>query len=185
MGAFYTNITLRGPEQYEIVEYLNGLKRVASVSPTINDLTVVMDELSDSQDEQVLSELTADLSKRFSCPALAVLNHDDDILLYKLFDAGEETDAYNSCPDYFETDHIGTDPQGGNAAGLCAIFGCSAATEKVESVLRKPYVFQVDRHDELVRLLGLPQYAVGVGFNYLSDVTEQDMAGITLFKKTG
>jgi hypothetical protein len=184
MGNFYTNITLKGPQQEQILEYLSSLKRSAGVSPTINRLSVVLDERSDSQDTDELEGLSADLSSKFDCVALAVLNHDDDILLYRLYKSGQLIDSYDSCPDYFSATDTPAGPTGGEAGLLCLEFAPDKPAAVVENILRKAYVFAVDRHNDLVQSLGLSDFAIGLGFNYLSEMTEEDLPGVSLFKTT-
>jgi hypothetical protein len=184
MGNFYTNITLKGPKQEQVLDYLSSLKRRASVSPTMNQLTVVLDERCDSQDTDELEGLSADLSSKFDCVALAILNHDDDILLYRLYKSGRLIDSYDSCPDYFSDADEPAGPTGGDAGILCVEFAPNTPAAIVENILRKAYVFAVDRHNELVQSLGLSDFAIGLGFNYLSEMTEDELPGLSLFKTT-
>lgn len=172
MGNFYTNVTLRGSDQDSIAGYMTEQKRNAYVSPTVNGFTVVYDEECESQETSILEGLASNLSKRFGCPALAVLNHDDDILWYKLFEAGELTDEYDSFPDYFDGDGEETAaPKGGDARKLCAAFDAGQNAAEVERILRAPnldaYTFASDRHEDLVKSLGMPTFSVGCGYNYI------------------
>ncbi|HKS29829.1 MAG TPA: hypothetical protein VJS44_18545 [Pyrinomonadaceae bacterium] len=171
MGNFYTNVTLLGPDQDSIAEYVAEQNRNAYVSPTVNNFTVVYDEQCESQDTDILEELASELSKRFSCPALAVLNHDDDILWYKLFEAGQLTDEYDSCPDYFEAEAELSMPKGGDAGKLCSVFKSEQNVTEVERILRAPnpdaYTFAYERHEDLARALGIPTFSVGCGYNYI------------------
>jgi hypothetical protein len=117
---------------------------------------------------QILTD-TASLSARFECPALAVLNHDDDILWYRLYERGQLVDEYDSTPGYFEGK--ASEPAGGNAARLCALMG-SQNVEAVASVLHKAqgiegYVFAVQRHGDLAHALGIPIFTVGLGYRYI------------------
>ena len=171
MGNFYTNYTLRGPDQQAVAAALAG--RSALVAPVNNGCVTVFDEQSDEQDQEAIAELASGLSRRFRCPVLAVLNHDDDIFCYQLYLSGELTDEYDSCPDYFDPDAEPSGPVGGDAEKLCSAFGSNLVAE-VEHVLRKSgldedgYTFEVERHEELARLLGLPVFGVGAGYNYVS-----------------
>ena len=171
MGNFYTNITLRGPGQDEVTEFLKRRGASAYVSPADRGFTVVYEERCDTQDADVLKELAADLSAEFRCPALAALNHDDDILWLALYRDGEALDEYDSAPGYFEGEDL--PPSGGDARRLCEVLGAAgAAAEKVERILRAPddeYTFACERHLDLVRALGLTPYAVGLGFNYVQE----------------
>ena len=165
MGAFYGNITLKGPEQKRIVEALRG--RRAIVAPKIGDYTVAFDSVCDDQDIDAMQALTSKLSRDLNCVALAAIVHDDDVLGYFLYQAGELTDWYNSAPDYFDfgSTQEPKGPAGGNAERLCAVFGVGSPQE-VATILKKPagkrgYVFQTERHKDLVCALGLPAHSVG------------------------
>ncbi|EEF61670.1 hypothetical protein [Pedosphaera parvula] len=166
MGNFYTNYTLKGPSQQEVADFLKG--RRAIVTPNEEDCVVVFDEQSDEQDQEQITELGTKLSAEFRCPVLAVLNHDDDIFWYQLYEKGKVTDEYDSSPSYFDSDAESiTPPTGGDAQRLCAAFG-GGDEEEVESILRKEagegYTFAVERHADLVGVLGIPDF--GVGFSY-------------------
>ena len=170
MGNFYTNYTLRGPSPQEIVAALAG--RSAIVTPVQDGCVVVFDEESDEQETEVITRLASHLSRELSCPVLAVLNHDDDILWYQLFLSGALADEYDSSPGYFDSVAEPSVPAGGDAQKLCSAFGGDVA--RVESILRKSsfeeggYAFAVERHAALARALGIPSFGVGAGFGYVS-----------------
>jgi hypothetical protein len=166
MGAFYANITLKGPSQAAVVDALRG--RRAIVTPRIGDYVVAFDTVCDEQDTDGMQALTSMLSRKLGCPALAIIVHDDDVFGYFLYQEGELTDWYNSSPSYF--DFGSTDepagPDGGNAERLCATFG-AGRPEHVEHILRQRpskdgYVFETERHRDLVSALSLPECSVGV-----------------------
>src|ERR1043166_5369728 len=152
MGNFYVNFTTRGPDQAAVANSLRSAKRKAFVGPTLDALTVFFDEKSDTQDESEIKRLGKAVSKDLSAPVLAVLNHDDDILAYWLFENGALSDEYNSFPGYFSD---GNDtPSGGDAAKLCVAFAAPDKTKTVNEVLRKKdYVFALERHQALAGLL--------------------------------
>jgi hypothetical protein len=165
MGNFYTNFTLKTSDAAGVVAALKG-SRSALVSPAVDGYVVVFDEASDQQDSAVIEKLGELLSQQQSCPVLAVLNHDDDILCYWLFDKGSQIDAYNSCPDYFGGG-AGSD-RGGDAKKLCQILGTPQAEAAVKQILDgDEYVFAAERHAALVSALRLPDWTVGCGFNYM------------------
>jgi hypothetical protein len=146
--------------------------RPVFVSETNAGFTIVLDAACESQDGKVLAELGASLSAQFHCPVLAILNHDDDILYFELYENGEKTDEYNSSPAYFSEDEdAGEEPIGGNAPRLAAVFGASDAS-RIERVLRasaEDYMFQTDRHRDLAEALGVPAFWVGVGHTYAKE----------------
>jgi hypothetical protein len=167
VGAFYTNLTLRGPSAERVVEAIGG--RRAFVSRTEGPCTVVLDQACESQNTEILSDLASQLSTRLSCPVFAVLIHDDDVLYFELWNKGRRLDQYNSCPGYFDDVPDGDQPSGGDAAVLAKSFEVADATT-IESILRRggkdKFVVESERHQELVDALGIPDFAVGVGYNY-------------------
>jgi hypothetical protein len=176
LGAFYTNIALKGPAQAAVLAYLRAQGRDAYVAPAIDDSTLVYDLACESQDPMILTALAADLSRAFMCPALAALVHDDDFLVYILFQDGAQVDEYNSDPSYFEGGEA--PPSGGDAGVLCAAFGAEAAVARVEAILRawpgpdgdpgaSPYLFAQFRHRDLARALGLPESLCMLGYLYV------------------
>lgn len=195
MGNFYVNYTIRGAAVADLVDALAG--RRAFVTSAGGDLAVVFDEASDRQDTRVIHELAQRLSASARATVLAVMNHDDDILWYELFDRGDQVDTYNSSPDYFEVEGEPRGPTGGDAEKLCRAFGCGRAAE-VERILRwgmdhaqimelaagadpeegmaemaelqaGGFTFAFERHGALVRELGLPTWAVGSSFAGLDE----------------
>ena len=170
-GNFYTNITVKGPGQIQVCDFLKARGRKAFVSKTVNGFTVVYDQGIDDQELPVLRTLLESISKHFQAPALAVLNHDDDILMYIFYNRGILVDEYNSSPGYFSGDILAK-PSGGDAKKLCFILGNIEKVDKVDKILRKPggtkgYLFAIDRHRDLAEELGLPLFSVGFGYNYI------------------
>lgn len=184
MGSFYVNYTVEWPDQAEVADALSG--RRAAVSPSRDGCVVVFDEESDEQDTKVIVNMASWLSYEFSCPVLAMLNHDDDVLRYFLYDNGVLVDEYDSAPGYFQAGGGTAGPVGGNAKKLCAAFGAGDLAT-VEQILRAPaaagdgYMVELDRHAALAAALGLPQFAVGTAYanldrnEYPEGVTAADM----------
>lgn len=190
MGNFYTNITVKGPSQKELADFIQAQGRTAHVSNTVRSYTVVFDQKCEEQDTRVLAKLSSKLSSKLRCPALAVMNHDDDILLYQLYDNGKLVDDYNSCPDYFSTRAKSPrPPQGGDLKKLADTFGVEYPGDEATLILRRnDYAFAVDRHEELARALGMPDFVAGLGYHYLEQMINEDESfseelDISLFKK--
>lgn len=189
MGSFYTNITLRTDRHDDVVTALHDAERDAFVSKPLNGCIVVFDRECEEQDIEVMKKLSGTLSAKLRCAALGVLNHDDDILMYFLHENGKLIDEYNSSPAYFDTGP-GEPPDGGDASALCRAFGC-ATTFGVEQVLQTPsgagdgegYVFESERHQELVEALGVPEIAVHTGYNYIEEGELPDDADADSFTR--
>jgi len=185
MGGFYTNYTFRGVSQEAVAKALAG--REALISKEQHGCVVVFDKLSDHQDQAQIAGLASSLSKSLNCAVLAVLDHDDDILWYQLYEAGKLSDEYDSTPNYWGTRGPSPlPPSGGNAARLCAVFqaGDPAVVETIlrrSSIAKNNYVFAMDRHKDLVRALGLPEFALGGAYGgivrgyYPQGLSKQDL----------
>ena len=167
MGSFYVNLTVRTTNQMDVIAALEN--RSAIITSPQGGCIVVADEEADKQNIDDIRSLAQRLSLHVDAPVFAVLNHDDDILWYCLSRNGEIVDEYDSTPGYFESGMDLSLPVGGNAKELCAAFG-SSALNYVEEVLRKSsynndgYAFAYDRHAELAKVLGLPNFSVGFCF---------------------
>ena len=166
MAGYYANITVRGPAQGDVVDFLKKQGVIAYVSPTVKGCTVVWHEDLASQEP-----LAAALSSDLQCPALLVMGYGEAMLMYSLYVGGGAADSYVSSPhDGLELD--GPAPEG-DARVLAGAFGIEMdhLVARVDRILRKPtranteYAFAVNRHGELARALGLPLFAAGSGFN--------------------
>ena len=167
MGNFYTNIVIIEPQADPIIAALEREGRSACVA---NDgkVTIVYDERCDDQDLHELERLAVALARELGRPALAVCNHDDDVLWYALVD-GDGVDVYNSWPAYF--DKGGDTPEGGDARRLCAAFGVREREDDVAALLEEPHDrigMEIDRHASLAELLGIPTDAALLGYRYVS-----------------
>lgn len=181
MGNFYVNHTVKTTDRDGVVAALRRAKRRALVGPVEDGYVVVFDRDSDNQCEVDFTEVGNLLSRELAAPVLAVLNHDDDLLCYWLFENGAATDHYNSCPDYFEGEfdeieefddgedeedaaaELGTD---GDPALLCRAFGVDDVAAVEDAMRGEGFLFALLRHQELAAALGLPSYSVGAGYRY-------------------
>ncbi|MGI5817831.1 MAG: hypothetical protein ACOX9R_07005 [Armatimonadota bacterium] len=172
MGSFYTNLTLHGPGQHEVAEYLASRNRQVLVSPTVGGVTVVYDALAESQEQRLLANLGRELSAQFDCAALAALNHDDDVLWLQLHLDGRLIDEYNSAPGYFGGSPSDR-PEGGDAQALCEAFEVPDRVPEAERILRREgdyagYFAASARHKALADSLGIPAGLVTTGYRYLT-----------------
>lgn len=179
MGNFYTNFALRGASTDEVVEYLEGSGRAAVVVPETQGWVVACLEETEIQHPLLIEAAAKELSGELSCVLFGVLNHDDDVLAYWLAKDGELVDTYISAPGVLE----GRDdpPEGGDAAVLCEVAGRPEASAMVQKILHleaenSPYAFSaLNRHEALVKALGIPTFTVDLGYNTaaMGDVSEE------------
>jgi hypothetical protein len=125
VGAFFTNVQVhaanRDPTEvrsvvvealrqwmaensYETLEDDDGEPdRTIFVAPAGQEPWIsVYDEFTESQDNRDLQDLARMLSTVTDGAAIAILDHDSDVLLLWLYRSGRLTDRYNSSPDYWE-----------------------------------------------------------------------------------
>ncbi len=188
MGTFYVNHTVRAPQD-RVIAFLKKEGRTAFVSPTYHGYTVVCDRQCDEQDPIAIARLGQRLSSHLESPVLAVLNHDDAILCYWLFEQGRLIEEYDSFPDCFEDEEEDDDDLGefqfgwqeddwpaedlteapddttGDGEELCRVFGRPALCDQVRWVLAgRDTLFAQQIHQELVRILDLPPCSLGAGY---------------------
>jgi hypothetical protein len=172
MGLFYSNFTLYGPDHRQVVDAVRRLRRSAYVSPTMDRFTTVYDRESERQDFDVIEGVGRQFSLDLECPVLGVILHDDDVLFYWLFLWGDVRHVYNSSPAYFDPDSEPLPPDGGDCDELCEAFGVPSAADRVEAILREDLLEEgatlageLERHRALAEALGMPDHAIGVGYD--------------------
>lgn len=188
MGNFYTNVTVKA-EFDSVVSVLRSRERRAYVASS-HGMVVVVDREADMQDIDVLASLALTLSAALSAPTLAVLNHDDDVLLFGLYDNGSLVMEYgwkkgsgNKVPPTERSTFIaevlrrfGTRPRPATPPPEIPGMGMVARILlKALGVIGSRFMgFAV--HQRFVEDTGLPDESIGAGFNY---VDRGDFSGST------
>jgi hypothetical protein len=198
MAIHYSNITLYGVSQFELLTYLPDLKFDAYISPTINEYTILYDVASIGYPQAIpktiqletnlkyLSRqyldlqttamvcLSSHLSRRFNCSILAVFAINSLTLWYHLAQNGLMLDEYITMGDKNwqpgkALNSTNGSIKGGDAGKICQAFSKNDAIEKVEIILRQP----VENFNSMTRHEALA-IALGirpcwvVGMNYLA-----------------
>lgn len=156
MGNFYTNITVLGHGATDCVKILNDLGRDAYVVE-VNECSVVYDRECDEQKEEVLAALSEHFATCLDTITFGVLNHDDDILWFQLYDRSDLVAEY--------ANRYGPRT---NILALCRTLSKSRDFLTVWWLLHRPFLFQVSRHYRLVKHFGLPEASVSSGYTYIS-----------------
>jgi hypothetical protein len=183
MGNWYTNVSLRGAQQADVITALEELGRRAYVTPETSGWIVVYDQQTDEFDLGILESLALTLSTRLSCTALASCNADDDVLWLALYENGSLSTRYASSLESFEDGSEFPDLKE-TAEVLSRVFQKPEANNQVLRLLRKAhgvlgllslflkfriaYITEVARHLDLSNLLGMPRAAVGLGYRYVN-----------------
>ena len=183
MGNWYTNVSVKGAQQSDIVAALEELGRRAYVTPEVSGWIVIYDQQTDDFDLGILESLALTLSTRLSCTALASCNADDDVLWLALYENGSLSTRYASSRNAFEDGDEFPDTKE-TAQVLARVFEKPQAANQVFGVLGKShgflgllslyfkirlaYVVEVQRHLDLSNLLAMPRAAVGLGYTYVN-----------------
>jgi len=184
VGNFYTNIVLRGVSEDAVADVLVRLGRKALVVSYERGLVFVYDEEADTQVEGVVESLALTLATELTCPAMASLNQDDDVLLLWLYDA-KGTEWRSAWGVKSEGDERPLSLRQ-FAKQAKAMFDLTAAEDDVDSasggllgvafgiVTRR--IFAVAQHDSVLRYVGIPVEPATLGHRYVSqgDLTARD-----------
>jgi hypothetical protein len=183
MGNWYTNVSVKGAQQADVVAALEELGRRAYVTPETSGWIVVYDQQTDEFDLGILESLALTLSTRLSCTALASCNADDDVLWLALYENGTLSTRYASSRKEFEDGDEFPELKD-TAQVLARVFEKPEAKNQVLRLLRKShgamgllslflkiriaYIVEIQRHLDLSNLLGMPRAAVGLGYTYVN-----------------
>jgi hypothetical protein len=177
MGLFYANLTVVRSLRQPLVSVLRRLRRTAFLSPTVYGHTVIYDRTVDEQNPETIERFGCHLSQHLSCAALAAALHDDDVLYLWLFKKGKVLDHYDSLPGYFDPNAEPGSPTGMDSKLLSEAFGRPDIHQRVEALLRanlldehsRQVSSELERHQALADALGMPPFAVGLGYAAISD----------------
>lgn len=168
MSTHYTNITLYGVDQDEIVTWCEDNAITAYVSPTRDDITVLYENTlaeNANQDKPLEALLArgAKLSVDLMAPALVSVVMNDDMFMYVLYVDGAMRDNFMS---YAEKP-----PVNGKPDVLCTIFDIDDHDDilRVRAALKRQSLSATERHTELMDALNLPPMMIDMGFEYLEE----------------
>lgn len=177
MGNFYVSHIVKIGDADKVARLLLDAGRAAVVVSTDNEWVCIFDRDSESQSAEDIVACGRLLSSGLTAPVLAVMNHDDSVLAYWLFQGGEVEDSYNSNPGYF--DGANAPPAGGDARRLCVAFARPTEERTVARIIGGTMPFEIERHQQLADTLGLPSASIGAGFRdaeggAIDGVSEED-----------
>lgn len=165
----YTNIALKTVDRDKVVQTLRDLQRRAYVSPVVGGYVVVYDAATEREPD-TLFDVAVKLSASLKCPVIAAYDHNDSLLILITVKDGRRVDTYVSNPGYFAGKR--EPPKGGDVKTIQAALGVAGKDEALKSVLQSQiYDYEYDRHDEVIKLLDLPEYCSRGGHKYFHDDT--------------
>lgn len=173
MGSFYTQVLVREQDGARCANLMKDLRRPAVIIPAHNGISVVCDRESEDQDIEVLDSVSLTLSARLDTAAVGLLNHDDDLLVFRFFERGI----------FLGSLQVGATPLSwrGSVATLRRLLRPSASLIATVGIFLRPYLFQSSRHARIAEILDLPPRSVGHGYTYITQRNFSgpfDMAGV-------
>ncbi len=175
MGNFYANITVATPRAAAL-QILGTLGRTAWVACTPERWSIVCDRECEGQAPDVLASLALTLSTHACSAALAVLNHDDDVLLFGLFEQGTLSAQYGwktwsspwKVPSTSRSVFRGKVHRAFQTQRRPAV--ARPRSDALRSVLgRVATVMAMAEHQMLAAELGMPELSVGAGYRYVGN----------------
>ena len=170
MADSYANVTIRHDDAMTVANAVAQMHRFNVISPVDQGSVVVFDRESDVNGELIV-DFARIISKDLESTAMAVLNHQDSVLLYWLFDSGKELDTYVSHPTFFGEPM----DRGGDAITLGNAWSRHDRVEQLTEILHGD-VNATDRlksetlrHADLVGALGISHWAAGFGYTRLAN----------------
>ena len=183
MGSFYTSVVVRGAREDDVVDTLSQLGRKCFVASQ-GDFVFIYDEQADEQRTGVLESLALTLATRLSCPALAALNHDDDVLLLWLYDetGGELRFGFGRGLSLDGGDRSATQDE--FIDQLRHVFDTGSLSPEPDPtplrlrILFKvyPFSFAFIRHEKILRAARIPVRPSMMGYNYVVQGELRDAA---------
>jgi hypothetical protein len=95
----------------------------------------VYDREIETAEPEDIGNLAAQLSRTCGGITIPLLNYDDDVLWFRIYDTGKLMDEYNSAPAYFEGSRSAL--VGGNEQVIAGIFNASESADRVRVILHE------------------------------------------------
>lgn len=167
-GSFYANITLVGAKKSDVVELLKNSECDYYITDTLNNKIVIYDNQSEMNPEFGL-RLSWEISKKLNCITIFSAVYDSDLLKIKAFNNGKKLFYYNSDPGL--DSGMESNPVIKDVEQFLKALNCPEKQLALEVILNdtsEKYIFEDERHTDIVNMLGLPAFSAGLGYNYIN-----------------
>lgn len=185
MGATYGTISIKGPTQEALANWLRSENVDAFVTSEENGWTTFSDQETDQLDTRWIESFLQRLTRDLMCVGIAVTVYDEEQLYLLAAQHGVLESRYNSCPGMTMDDPGPEDmrPRLEDAPALLATIGRQAESDDLLRILgmdgAKDYIDPLELHEELATYLGLPESSVGLSHRYVlrhrTDLSEQGL----------
>lgn len=166
MSTNYTNITLYGVTQDEVLDWCEEHGVIGYVSPTVDEVTVLYENtLAEHADAnkplEPLLARAAGMSVELMVPAMVAVVTHDYMFLYVLYLDGQMVDTFISYTD--------KPPANGQPEVLADLYDAPDEVARVRAALTRGIDSATERHMELMDALVLPPMMIDMGFAYLEE----------------
>jgi hypothetical protein len=170
MGSSFGHIAVKGSPREHLIKWLEREKIKAYVGPMVDGWVAFSDQSTDSLEWGHTVAYLEALTLESGLTAFGASVFDDDVLQFAVATKGEVVGRYESNPDYGQQIANGNEskPEIIGADALLEAVGSNADRAAVLDLLSRPtdFVFATELYDAVLRLLGLPAYLSGFGFDY-------------------
>jgi hypothetical protein len=155
VGATYGNISIKGPTQQALANWLRSKNVDAFVTAEQNGWTTFSDIDTDRLDTRWIEALLQSLTHDLKCIGIAIIVYDEEQLQVLGAKDGALETRYNSCPGVEMSDPGDEDmlPRFEDASGLVASIGKRATPDDLLQTLgmdgAKEYIDPLELHTEL------------------------------------
>ncbi len=202
MGAFFTNVQVRGSDVAIVADALRAdadtrgmdalanddagaADRVVLVLPPEQGWITIYDEATEGQDIQSLEALAAASSRATESFAFTVCIHDSDILDLRLFDRGARVDRLDSDPTYYGSVRPSKKERAAKAGNAAAWFALldndPARRDRLAEAFASQSLFAESMLRAVCDVVGCEPMRAATGYRYaIQDGTELPDGTITL-----
>jgi len=174
MGSFFTNVNVFTADEDSVEEYLKQKKEKHFYGTTGKRWVTIYPERTESQNEEVIESVTADLSRRFGTFAVAFLVHDGEFLSVWLYNNGKKVKVYDESLALSDmSKKVTLDDVMQLAESLVPLFIEGVSTDDIVAAIRPSEYTPTERRlENLSKMLGFSGGDVVTGYHYLEKDNE-------------
>ena len=168
MGEFYVGCYVNGAQPESIRTWLDRSPNDSGfIGPLENGWLYISSKQLETQSQDIIDAYGCGFSKHFGA-VLAVLMHDGDLFSADLYLDAQRASSFNSCPGYFDPSapEAKLRPELQNPEAYASVIQTGLVVELRSKLTAVSDAFAY--HELLTEYLGLPKYALGAGYRYIS-----------------
>ena len=169
MGSFFSNAICFSEDIDRIKQFITDNKRNAFIlsNPATPNHCLVTESVCDSLSIRENNQFLKPLSSVTEKPVFACIVHDSDDLLLCLFSNGNDDYELVKSLDFTETGELHFN--GLEALSITFNVSEEELTKIHKNEVSDSYAFAEEYQKLIYSVLGLPEWSIGIGYNYLFD----------------